>query len=142
MNKKLIIGAVVVAAVGAALLLKKKPESQNSPNGGSGNTSSNGASVASNLNYTSLANQLFEAFDGYGTDNSVVMGVFAKLTSDADFAALRAAYGVREISSGKFNIFNSNFDGDLQATIVNEMSASEIVKLNQILKSKGITTQI
>jgi len=96
----------------------------------------------SGLDYNTLSQNLFDAFNGYGTDNTAVEAVFKKLQNQADLSNLIATYGARVISSGFGNIFNPDFTGNLFETIKNEMSASEINKLNTILAQKGITTKI
>ncbi len=109
------------------------------PNGGGGSTT-NGTSA---LNFGSLSNDLFTAFDGYGTNITTVLNVFNQLKSDSDFDALVAAYGTKTISSGAFNVFVSDFTGNLIGALKSEMDASEIYYINNdILKANGISRQI
>lgn len=132
---------LVAVAVGMKFILPKKSKGgdisggDNSVGGG-GNTGGG----ERNLDYRNLANQLFDAFDGYGTDNTKVDDIFKLLKSNADYNALKSAYGIREISSGRFNVFQSNFEGDLTATIKEELDSDELSELNKILASNGITT--
>lgn len=139
--KKNIKGILVVAVVGVGALLAMKLFKKAKPSvstGGSGVLSPN----TSNLDFRSLSNQLFDAFDGYGTSNDSVLDIFRMLRTDADFDALKAAYGVREISSGRGNIFSSNFEGDLQSTVRDEMTSKEIQSINDILASNNLTRRI
>lgn len=139
--KKNIKGILVVAVVGVGALLAMKLFKKAKPSvstGGSGVLSPN----TSNLDFRSLANQLFDAFDGFGTSNDSVLDIFRMLRTDADFDALKAAYGVREISSGRGNIFSSNFEGDLQSTVRDEMTSKEIQSINDILASNNLSRRI
>lgn len=150
MDKKLQRGIITAAVVVVAALVAfklLKPKSDNGGNqgdegnsGGGGN--SGGSQTSSNLDFRSLANQLFDAFDGYGTSVSKVKEVFKLLKSNADYDALKSAYGVREVSSGNFNVFVPNFEGDLSATLRDELDSDEVTKVNQILTSNGISRTI
>jgi hypothetical protein len=92
------------------------------------------------INFYNLADDLFSAMDGYGTDEQTIYDTFNKLGNQFDFAALVKAYGNRTLSSGFGNVFVPNFTGDLVASLKDELSGSEIATLNQILTSKGIKT--
>jgi hypothetical protein len=81
------------------------------------------------------------AMDGYGTDENAIISVFYSLKNNADFLALIAAFGTREISSGSWNP-EANFNGTLTAALVSELDISEIITLNNILKAKKITYRI
>lgn len=138
-KKQFLVGVAVFAgiAVVASMLFKKKPEGRKAA------PPANGAGfVTPTLDFRSLANQLFDSFDGYGTDNDVVRRVFKMLKTDGDYDALKAAYGVREVSSGRFNIFVSDFEGDLPSTLRSELSAKEVAEINQILTSNRISRSI
>lgn len=149
-TRNIIITVAVVVVLGAvALKLVKAPKGGNngdgdnddgSGSGGGGN--SGGGGTTSGLDFRALANQIFEACDGYGTDEVEIALVFNKLKNNADFDALYDAYGIREVSSGRGNIFQSNFVGDLSATLRNELGSSYIDNINKSLSSKGITRQI
>lgn len=141
--KKNIKGILVVAVVGVGALLAMKLFKKAKPSvstGGSGTVG--GVANTSSLDFRSLSNQLFDAFDGYGTSNDSVLDIFRMLKTDADFDALKAAYGVREISSGRGNIFSSNFEGDLQSTVRDEMTSKEIQSINDILASNNLSRRI
>ena len=53
--------------------------------------------------FSIMANQLETAFDGYGTDEETVFRVFDSLKNDADVLMLIKTYGIRTISTGRFN---------------------------------------
>jgi hypothetical protein len=131
----------VLGITALALLLKPKKSgavipSRPIPDSGS---SSNIDGQLSGLNYSSLANKLFEAFNGYGTNEKVVKDVFKMLKTDADYAALKDAYGIRKITNIYFLSF---FEGDLPATIKEEMDAIEIADLNNILAFNNLTVRV
>jgi hypothetical protein len=90
------------------------------------------------LNYTSLANKIFTAMDGYGTNEDEVMSVMKQLRNQSDFDKLKKAFGNRTISSGRGNIFVSDFRGELVGAIYDELDAESITEINNILKTKGI----
>jgi len=150
MDKKLqrgIITSVVVLVAGLAAykLLTGKGKSEDNAGGGNsggGGNTGGGGRPNPNLDFRSLANQLFDAFDGYGTSNSKIKEIFKLLKSNADYDALKSAYGVREVSSGRWNIFQSNFEGDLPATLRDELDSDEVAEINQILTSNGISRTI
>jgi ABC-type glycerol-3-phosphate transport system substrate-binding protein len=145
-QRGIITAAVVLVAVAVAMkfILPKKSNGGNisgGDNAGGGNTGGF-SPVNTNLDYRSLANQLFDAFDGYGTAENKVKEIFKLLKSNADYDSLKAAYGVREVSSGTWNIFQSNFEGDMPATVKHELDDNELAEVNQILASNGVTRTI
>jgi len=88
-----------------------------------------------------LANKMFAAFNGYGTDvngNNGLINLFAAIKNNDDLMGVIAAYGIREISSGSWNPL-SNFKGNLPETIADELSDSEITKINSVLVKSGVT---
>ena len=141
-----ISGIVIAIGLVIAYKLIKKPivpatnSGSTNTGGGTGANTGNGGGVS--LDFSRLSNDLFIAFDGYGTDNTTVINTFSALKSDADFDAIVSAYGVKEISSGVGNVFVKNFKGDLIKSVINEMSTGEITQINNILKSNGISKQI
>lgn len=91
----------------------------------------------SDAEFAAMANQLVAAFDGYGSKVSEVYKNFDKLKNDADVLKLIDAYGIREISSGRFNP-EPNYKGTLAGAIAEEMAGQEIAYANSVLKKKGI----
>ena len=89
----------------------------------------------------SMANKIHAAMDGYGTDEEAIIKAFRILKNNADFAGLQSAYGVQEISSGRFNP-EPNFTGNLIAALSTELSDYWITKINAILKAKRIKFQV
>ena len=88
-----------------------------------------------------LANKMFAAFNGFGTDvngNNGLINLFAAIKNNDDLMGVIAAYGIREISSGSWNPL-SNFKGNLPETIADELSDSEITKINSVLVKSGVS---
>jgi hypothetical protein len=88
-----------------------------------------------------IANKLQTSFSGYGTDFKTIESLFLQIKNEFDILSIRQAYGVRKISSGRFNIA-SDFEGTLDQTLVEELSQKEIQALNMILAKKGIRNRI
>lgn len=92
----------------------------------------------SQAQYNSWANALFIAMDGFGSDENSIYNIFKLLKNNADLLQLIKAFGIREISSGKFNP-EPNVKGTLIQCITSELNAYEISKINSILDKSGIT---
>ena len=89
------------------------------------------------LQIQQYANKLQSAFDGYGTRADQVYILLANFRNDIDILNLKRIYGIRKISSGKFNIAG-DFEGTLDQTIIDELSKKEIIDINLMLCKKGI----
>lgn len=87
-----------------------------------------------------FANQLFTAMDGYGTDEDSVIRIFGNVKNDADVYGVVTAYGVRELSSGKFNP-EPNKKGTLGESLSSELSSYWLGALNKLMTTKGIKRQ-
>lgn len=151
MNKKTKDGIITASIVVAAAYLLYKIFSKKSlpnPNGGG-----NGGIVVPEPNlggtvgtaptmtiakFKEIADKIFNAFDGYGTDAKTINNQFALLKNNDDVMSLIVAYGVREVSSGKYNPL-PDFTGNLPEALADELSQSEISDLNSILVKGGIT---
>jgi hypothetical protein len=88
----------------------------------------------------SLANKIFAAIDGVGTDEDAIMDAFRVLKNNADFAALNAAFGKRKVSSGV--PFVSDVTGNLSTVLGSELDTNEVAKINLLLQTKGIRYRI
>lgn len=83
--------------------------------------------------YANWANQLESAFlIAWGTNEDAVYRIFGYMKNDADVIKLEEAFGLRRM---EWTLAKAN----LAMMIDYEMSNSEISKINEILKSKGIT---
>jgi hypothetical protein len=152
MNKKtkdgIITASIVIAA--AYLLYKIFNKKGSSSSGGGGGITSGvvpnpilggtigTAPTMNEAKFKEIANKIFNAFEGYGTDTTTIKNQFALLKNNDDVMGLVAAYGIREISSGKYNPL-PDFTGNLPQAIADELSQSEISDLNSVLVKSGIT---
>jgi hypothetical protein len=87
------------------------------------------------LDYNDLAKQMFDAFNGSGTDEDKVLSIIYEMRNQADWNALQKAYGVRKTSG----YFVSSFSGNLKATINDELSNYWIQKIKDTLATKNIS---
>jgi hypothetical protein len=87
------------------------------------------------------ANVIFTAVDGWATDESAIGNVFWRLSNDADWVAVSKAFGLRKISSGRFNP-----EPDYKATMIEalhiDMSTDEKKHLNNILQKRKINYRV
>lgn len=148
MNKKtkdgLITASIVIVA---AYLLYKIFNKKSISNGGNvGNVVSNpelggtigSAPTMSSAKFKEIADKIFNAFEGYGTNYTIINNQFALLKNNDDVMSLISAYGIRDVSSGKYNPL-PDFTGNLPETIANELTQSQISEINSILVKSGIT---
>lgn len=138
-NKTGILAALVVAAlaVGAYFALRDKKGGEDDgddPNGGGGS-----GETTPGLKFSAMADTIFDAMDGYGTNEDDIEQELEKLKSRGDWNALVAAYGTRTLSSGRGNIFQSDFTGDLESCLRNELDGDEQSDVNEILKKIGVS---
>jgi hypothetical protein len=142
-NKKLLTWAAVLVG---GYVVYKAIQSSNAKKLQSGYPYSpdpnGGGVITTTFNASKTATEIFNAMDGYGTDESAIVAAFNKVKSDADFDALVRAFGVRTISSGSGNIFVSDFTGDLSECLNDELSSYWIDDINSSLQKKGVTKTI
>lgn len=82
----------------------------------------------STVTYTALANKLYQAFKGLGTDEDAIYKVFNQLNNTADILKLVSVYGIK--------------DGhDLDWWMRSELNRWELKKVNAILSNKSIAYQ-
>lgn len=84
--------------------------------------------------YNSMANQLFNAMDGAGTTEDIIFSVFNKIQTKDDYNQLIKSFGVRSSTS-----WTSSFSGDLLTWLSDELSSSDVKKLNNILSKIGVS---
>ena len=84
-----------------------------------------------------IANQLFTAMNGYGTDVNGVYKAFTNVKSDLDVLNLVKAYGVKKLSSGSYNPA-PDLEGTLNQHLTEELNSKEMIALNNLLARKGI----
>lgn len=86
----------------------------------------------------SIANVIHAAMDGYGTDESAIVTQFRKIKTNADYLMVSQAYGVKKVSSGRFNP-EPDYEGTMAGALASELDNTYRVKLNTILKNNGVT---
>lgn len=106
-------------------------------NNGNGNSSGQ-LPLDTPLDYTGLADSLYEAFNGCTTTNNVWRLVLPQLRNQADFDALVKAYGTRKLTCLGFK----TYEGDLIGAFKSELNSTEVEQVNSILKSKNISKTI
>lgn len=88
----------------------------------------------------SMANVLFGAMDGYGTNVVAISKQLLQLKNQADWLAVSDAYGIKTLSSGKLNP-EPDFVGTLNAALSNELGVTDTTyttALNKYFKQRGI----
>ena len=108
------------------------------------NTASSTKQTLSPAQATAMANMLFTAMDGYGTDSVTIMKQLLQLKNQADWLAVNNAYGVRTLSSGRFNP-EPDFTGTLTASLANELGVldAELQQgVNKQFAARGIKAVI
>ena len=91
--------------------------------------------------YLTKANQMHTAMDGYGTNVPAIISVVGTLNNDADMLALIKAYGVKTISSGKFNP-EPDFTGTLPSSFTNELNQFDTNLVNGALEKRKLKYRI
>jgi len=145
MDKKTKNGLIVTAIFLAAGYFLYKKFKNSSPSNAEIDSQLGGSSgvnpTLSEEKLKDLADKIFVAFNGYGTDLNGTNGLinqFSLLRNNDDLMALIAAYGIREVDGGMWNPL-PNFKGNLVQTIGNELSNSEISQINSTMVKSGIS---
>ena len=111
-TKKGIIAALFIGAIGyLAYKAFKKPDTPPVGGGGTGTPPPPPpVGGGSSLDFTALANKLFDAFNGCTTKNDVWRDVLTQLQKQADWDALSAAYGTKKLTCWTDFWNNGTFD--------------------------------
>lgn len=80
----------------------------------------------SQIQYNTMANQLYYAMKGFGTDEETIFSIMGKMQNDLDVIELDKAFGMRDTYS-------------LQAWLRRDLSSADMQKVNMILSNKGIS---
>ena len=80
------------------------------------------------LEFKSMAEMLYTAMKGPGTDEKAIYSVFEKLKTEDDYLKLCSAFGIRD-------------NEKLGQWITGDMNAGERKKLNNILSGNGISAK-
>lgn len=87
--------------------------------------------------YSSWANAIFTACDGYATDEDAIYDVFKNMKIKLDVLELIKAFDIRTVSSGAWSL-EPDVTGDLPTVLTSELKASEKKVINDDLQQKGI----
>lgn len=87
--------------------------------------------------YRDMADQLYEAFNGIGTNDKLWREVFNRMKTDADVNQLIVAFGSRKPTTGGFALGRKA--ETLAQWIAGDLNANQRKELNNMLHSKGIT---
>lgn len=85
-----------------------------------------------------IANNIFAAVNGTGTDEQAIIRNLKKVKTDGDFVGIQNAYGIRTTES----FWYGDFKGTLTATLGDELSDYWIKQINQGLKMRGIDRRV
>lgn len=91
--------------------------------------------------YLTKANQIFTAMDGWGTNVPSIVSVIGTLNNDADMLALIDAYGVKTLSSGKFNP-EPDFTGTMPSAFTSELNPLDTSMVNSALEKRKLKYRI
>lgn len=94
--------------------------------------------------YSGWASAIAQAIFGAGTDTPVIYDIFRKLKNNTDFLMLQKAWGnpKRQVYPDWFVFYSTGRKFTLSEALRDDLSASEIKKINSILASKGIKYRI
>jgi hypothetical protein len=133
-NKTLVTTAVVVVLGAAAYYFLLRPSA-----GKGGKREGGRGEEEIDQKMLPIANNLFDAMDGYGTGNDTIETELKKIKSKQEWDSLVRAFGTRTISSGTWNFFQSDFTGGLVECLQNELDSGETARVNQILSRIGVS---
>lgn len=139
-NKYVKIGLLVTVAIVVIVIISqivKLLKKQDSLTRGARRDTDKSQLSYSDTEYKIMAENLFEAMNGYGTDENSIYTTLSKLKSAADWYRLIDVYGVREHSNSAYAGFWS-FTGNLIESLNNELSSSEKARVSSILASIGV----
>lgn len=108
------------------------------------NKAANTKQTISKTQASAMANTIFTAMDGYGTDGVAILKQLVQLKNQADWLALSDSFGIREISSGRGNP-TPNFKGTLSGALTDELGVNDAAwtaQVNAMFKAKGIKAVI
>lgn len=87
----------------------------------------------SEYQYKQMADRLFRAMDGAGTDENEIIAVFNSLKTTIDFIRVESAFGLRKSSYDYFGT-----PSDLKDWINGDLDTDTINQINNMLNNKGI----
>lgn len=87
------------------------------------------------------ANSIYGSMQGIGTDEQAIKDIFYHLKNDADFLAVKKAFGTKTVWSGT-PFFVGDFRGTFIPCLRNELSSYWIGAINKILADKKIKYRV
>lgn len=138
-QKPYVIGGALVLII--ILLFRRKSAAAQEQQALTNESTAAGTATYPSSQYFAWANRLEQAMFDVGTDEDAIISVFGNLKNNADFLALKTAFGVRNYTGGFVPGFLSD-DLSLDGWLQQELDSSEIAQLNNILANKGITYRI
>lgn len=93
----------------------------------------------SDTQYESFAQVIYNAVDGWGTDEDAIYNVMQSMNNRADVLKLITAFGVREWDDPAVPFQYKS--GSLSTALNADLNSSELSHVNSILQSKGINYQ-
>jgi len=113
------------------------------------NSNDPGGNIVSNAQtftipeYKQMADDLFKAMDGLGTDEETILKTISKLKTKADWNRLKQAYGTRKITAWGYG-FNGTLLPSLKSELsnfgepdFNEYDVNVVLHINNILSRFG-----
>ena len=94
--------------------------------------------------YKTFANIIEEACNEEGTDEEAIYSTFRKLKSNSDYLALQIAWGnpTRFVTPSWYIFYTTGKNFSIPQLLRNDMSNSEISKVNKILSNNGIKYRV
>lgn len=135
-QKPYVIGGAL--ALIAFLILRKKDPDRAEAQALTNEAATGGTPSYPDSQFYAWANRLESTMFDWGTNEDSLYDVFRALKNNADFIALKQAFGMRTYTGG---IVPGFFYGkySLDQWIEEELNPEEIATVNSILASKGIT---
>jgi hypothetical protein len=94
--------------------------------------------------YKTFANGIEEACNEEGTDEEAIYAIFRKIKNNSDYLALMKAWGnpTRFVTPSWYIFYTTGSNFTIPQLLRNDMNASEISKVNQILSNNKVTYRI
>jgi hypothetical protein len=149
-----IIAIAVVGGVGYAIYklskIKKTPEEKSDKEEADAQTKELEAETKKKplsyplSQYKTFANAIEEACNEEGTDEEAIYSTFRKLKNNSDYLALQKAWGnpTRFVTPSWYIFYTTGRNYTLPQLLRNDMSSSEISKVNKILSNNGIKYRV
>lgn len=107
------------------------------------NSNPNTKATLSKAEMLSIANKLYAAMDGYGTDENGIIAAFKQIKNNADYAGVQAAFGIKDINNGTgTQWFVDPYRGNLTGALTSELSQYWKDLINASLTRKKIKYQV